>query len=173
MRSQRHRPRPPLPSAAETDHFERLFRDHYDAVLAYALARANIELAKDAAAQTFLVAWRRREELPQSPRGWLLGVARRSLADLRRARDRQIALGVRVCLLDGAHSAAADTAEMVTQKARRSSSAGTVVTGGCRTLEADLVGRPQPSRSGGEPRLHHGDVRGATSPGAEPLRTDL
>src|ERR1700687_3647261 len=57
--------------------FERIFRDEYDAVLAYAVIRADVELAKDAAAQTFLVAWRRRDELPDPPRAWLFGVTRR------------------------------------------------------------------------------------------------
>lgn len=69
--------------------FEAAFRDHYGDVLAYALARADIETAKDATAATFLVAWRRRNELPQQPFPWLLGVTRRTLADQRRTRDRQ------------------------------------------------------------------------------------
>ena len=72
--------------------FEAAFRDHYDDVLAYALARAGTEAARDAAAATFLVAWRRREELPEQPRGWLLGVCRRTLADERRAAGRYASL---------------------------------------------------------------------------------
>lgn len=76
--------------------FERLFRAHYEAVLRYALARAEPQLAMDAAATTFLVAWRRQGEIPEEPLGWLLGVTRRTLADERRARDRQRALGIRL-----------------------------------------------------------------------------
>ncbi len=72
--------------------FEAAFRDHYDDVLAYALSRAGTEAARDAAAATFLVAWRRREELPEQPRGWLLGVCRRALADERRAAERYASL---------------------------------------------------------------------------------
>ena len=76
--------------------FEQLFRAHYDAVLRYALARAEPQSARDAAAATFLVAWRRQREIPDEPLGWLLGVTRRTLADERRSRDRQRALGVRL-----------------------------------------------------------------------------
>lgn len=76
--------------------FEQLFRAHYQAVLSYALARAEPQLAKDAAAATFLVAWRRYREIPADSLGWLLGVTRRTLADERRSRDRQRAVGVRL-----------------------------------------------------------------------------
>lgn len=72
--------------------FEQLFRDHYDAVLAYAAARADLATAKDATAATFLVAWRRHGEEQEHPRPWLYGVARRSLADQRRSARRMLAL---------------------------------------------------------------------------------
>jgi RNA polymerase sigma-70 factor (ECF subfamily) len=72
--------------------FEATFRDHYEDFLAYALARADAEMAKDATAAAFLVAWRRRDEVPEQPLPWLLGVARRTLADQRRTRDRQTLL---------------------------------------------------------------------------------
>jgi RNA polymerase sigma-70 factor, ECF subfamily len=77
---------------AEQRRFEDAFRDHYDAVLAYALARADRETAKDAVAAAFLVAWRRRAELPERPLAWLLAVTRRTLADQRRSRERQDAV---------------------------------------------------------------------------------
>ena len=72
--------------------FENVFRDHYDTVLAYALARADAETARDAAAATFLVAWRRLSEVPERPAAWLLAVTRRTLADQRRTRDRYASL---------------------------------------------------------------------------------
>lgn len=84
----------------QLDRFERIFHEEYDAVLAYAVVRAGLDLAKDAAAQTFLVAWRRREELPNPPRAWLLGVTRRTLADLRRSRTRQEALRGRLSAVE-------------------------------------------------------------------------
>ncbi|MDQ1439385.1 MAG: hypothetical protein QOK43_3014 [Acidimicrobiaceae bacterium] len=87
--------------------FERLFHEHYDAVLAYALLRADVELAKDAAAQTFLVAWRRRDDMPEQVRPWLLGVTRRTLADMRRSATRRRSLVARVSTMGRAGGAAA------------------------------------------------------------------
>jgi RNA polymerase sigma-70 factor (ECF subfamily) len=71
------------------ERFERLFTDHLEAVLGYALARADPETAKDAVAETFLIAWRRLDEVPDPPRAWLLGVTRRTLDGQRRSRRRQ------------------------------------------------------------------------------------
>jgi RNA polymerase sigma-70 factor (ECF subfamily) len=69
--------------------FERIYVDHYDAVLRYCLRRSSREQAMDATAETFVVAWRRRADLPigrELP--WLYGVARRVLANQRRAANR-------------------------------------------------------------------------------------
>ncbi len=60
--------------------FEHLFADHVDAVLRYALARVDPETAKDAVADTLLVAWRRLSDAPEPARAWLLGITRRNLA---------------------------------------------------------------------------------------------
>lgn len=76
--------------------FETLFADHYEAVLAYALRRVVRELAEEAAAETFTVAWRRFEDLPREPRPWLFGVARRVLADQRRSQRRRASLQTRL-----------------------------------------------------------------------------
>ena len=70
--------------------FESLYREYYGRVLAYALRRATPEIAHDVVADTFLVAWRRLERLPDDPLPWLLGVARKTLANQwRSARRRQ------------------------------------------------------------------------------------
>ncbi|MGH9016203.1 MAG: RNA polymerase sigma factor [Acidimicrobiales bacterium] len=71
------------------ERFERLFADNIDAVLGYALARVEPDTAKDAVAETFLVAWRRLPDVPDPARAWLLGVTRRTLAAQRRGRRRQ------------------------------------------------------------------------------------
>ena len=71
--------------------FRELYELFCDAVASYARARADPDMAKDAIAQTFLVAWRRRDEFfaARHPLGWLLGVTRRTLAGERRAAARQ------------------------------------------------------------------------------------
>jgi RNA polymerase sigma-70 factor (ECF subfamily) len=67
------------------DEFRGLFRDNYPLVLAYGLRRVDADTARDVAAETFLVAWRRLDAAPEQPHAWLLAVARRVLAnELRR-----------------------------------------------------------------------------------------
>ena len=79
--------------------FRRLYAAHFDAVLGYALRRADRpEDAGDVTAETFLVAWRRLGHAPQEQemRPWLYGVARRVLANHRRGERRRTALGDRL-----------------------------------------------------------------------------
>lgn len=66
-------------------------------MLAYCLRRADREAAEEAVAEVFAVAWRRREEIPaDQPPPWLLAVARRVLANERRAARRRLALRKRL-----------------------------------------------------------------------------
>jgi RNA polymerase sigma-70 factor, ECF subfamily len=76
--------------------FERLYAEHFERVAAYLLSRADPALAEDALARTFEIAWRRLADVPREPLPWLLGVARRALADLRRGQGRQGALIERI-----------------------------------------------------------------------------
>jgi RNA polymerase sigma factor (sigma-70 family) len=68
--------------------FAEMYRRHYAHVLAYALRRTARPSADDVVAETFLIAWRRRDDLVGDPLPWLLGVARRVLANQRRASRR-------------------------------------------------------------------------------------
>jgi RNA polymerase sigma-70 factor, ECF subfamily len=74
------------------ERFERLYEEHFERVAAYLLARVDRDAAADALAATFEVAWRRITEVPPQELPWLLGVARRVLANARRSRARQAAL---------------------------------------------------------------------------------
>jgi RNA polymerase sigma-70 factor (ECF subfamily) len=76
--------------------FEQIFDDHFRAVQAYAIRRASREDVDDAVAETFLIAWRRLDDVPPRARPWLFGVARRVLANQRRAAGRRVALAARV-----------------------------------------------------------------------------
>jgi RNA polymerase sigma-70 factor, ECF subfamily len=76
--------------------FEELFSAHYWAVRAYVLRRAPSASAEDVVAETFLVAWRRLDTLGEDPLPWLLGVARRVLANQQRAERRRGALTTRL-----------------------------------------------------------------------------
>jgi RNA polymerase sigma-70 factor (ECF subfamily) len=81
-----------LVEATRNERFESIFREHHAAVRAYALRRAPHDMAQDVVAETFLVAWRRLDDIPADPLPWLYGVARRVLANARRSADRGLAL---------------------------------------------------------------------------------
>ncbi len=71
--------------------FVRLYNAHHRQVLAYCARRTSKPDAWDAAAEVFLVAWRRLDEVPppDEQRAWLLGVAYRILANQRRSDHRR------------------------------------------------------------------------------------
>jgi len=70
-----------------------LFREYGADVLAYALRRTDAAGAEDVVAEVFLTAWRRGERVPdRDPVLWLYAVARRVLANQRRATRRREAL---------------------------------------------------------------------------------
>lgn len=80
------------PSNADQERFRRLFDDAYRPLLAYALRRTgNPSDAEEVVAETLLVAWRRRRELPAGEEAvpWLYGAARRVLANQRRSQARR------------------------------------------------------------------------------------
>ena len=72
--------------------FSRLFRRHHAAVRRYVARRAWPDAVDDVVAQTFLVAWRRFEEMPSDALPWLLTTAGHCLANHRRAAARGAAL---------------------------------------------------------------------------------
>ena len=79
--------------------FRRLFDEAERDLLAYALRRVQRpEDAADVVAETFLVAWRRLDDVPAGAeaRLWLYGVARRQLANQRRGQLRRSQLADRL-----------------------------------------------------------------------------
>jgi RNA polymerase sigma-70 factor (ECF subfamily) len=64
-------------------------------VLAYALRRSDPATAEEVVSEVFLVAWRRPDRIPAlEPVLWLYAVARRVLANQRRATRRRAALTI-------------------------------------------------------------------------------
>lgn len=78
---------------------EALFEAHYDAVMRYARRRTDqLADAEEIAAQTFVTAWRRINDVPAREERlyWLYGIARRVLANHRRALARRMRLQTRL-----------------------------------------------------------------------------
>jgi RNA polymerase sigma factor (sigma-70 family) len=79
--------------------FNALFASYSSDIVAYCGWRAaSASDAQDAAAEVFLIAWRRLDELPEGDgaRVWLYATARKVLANQRRSRRRQAALRERL-----------------------------------------------------------------------------
>jgi RNA polymerase sigma factor (sigma-70 family) len=84
----------PTPAGAG---FEQFFRAHYVRVLAYIVRRLPDQAAaEDLAAETFLIAWRRRDDIPADPVPWLFVVARNVLNNSRRSAQRRDDLAQRL-----------------------------------------------------------------------------
>ncbi len=86
------------PDAVRRERFRTIYEENYKRLLGYALRRTAPDDAADAVAETFIVAWRRLEELPEgeATRLWLYGTARRVLANQTRSQRRQARLSDRV-----------------------------------------------------------------------------
>lgn len=83
-----------------TEHrFTQLFHAHYGAVYRYVLCRSDHQTADEVAAETMTIAWRRIRDVPageDSALPWLLGVARRVLANTARSGRRAALLSERL-----------------------------------------------------------------------------
>ncbi len=85
-------------AGARRDRFQAIYEANYHRVLGYALRRLERDDAVDVASETFLVAWRRLDDVPEGDRArlWLYGTARRVLANQHRARHRRERLVARM-----------------------------------------------------------------------------
>lgn len=70
------------------ERFEDIYRRHAGAVTAYVRRRCAPASVEDVVAETFVVCWRKLEQVPAEPLPWLYAVARKTLANERRAAAR-------------------------------------------------------------------------------------
>jgi RNA polymerase sigma-70 factor (ECF subfamily) len=108
------------PSAApdlHRDRFEGCFRDHYAQVLAFSLRRVSgREPAEDVVADTFAVAWRRRDRIPDPALPWLYAIAAHVIANQYRSTRRRHSLDVRLEHEAGAAIPGPDPAESLDRR---------------------------------------------------------
>lgn len=84
-------------SESETDEIwlERLWHAHAGSVRAYLQRRSPASAVDDVLAETFVVAWRRRNTRPAKELAWLYGIARKTLSTHLRGADRRDRLAER------------------------------------------------------------------------------
>ncbi len=99
------------------DRFERCFREHYAQILAFSMRRvAGREIAEDVAADTFAVAWRRRDRIPDPALPWLYVIAGNVIANQYRSARRRHNLDLRLAHATGAVAAESDPAESLDRR---------------------------------------------------------
>lgn len=83
--------------------FQTLFAAHQAQIQAFCLRRLTTEDAHEAAAETFVTAWRRIDEVPDGDEGaaWLYGVARNVVRNMQRGGRRRIRLAAKVGAFSG------------------------------------------------------------------------
>lgn len=75
------------PEKRDEGWFTRIYAAHYPHIVNYGQRRlADVDASAELAQEVFVIAWRRRREVPDRSLPWLYGVARRLLANHWRAR---------------------------------------------------------------------------------------
>jgi RNA polymerase sigma factor (sigma-70 family) len=85
-------------------------------VAAYARRHVAADDVQDVVAETFLLAWRRWEVVPEPPIAWLVGSARKVIGNHLRGKGRRAALHERLVLLDAAACSATDAGLLATER---------------------------------------------------------
>lgn len=84
--------------------FEELYEAYSHRVLSYAARRLGMVRAEDIVADTFTVVWRRLDDLGNDPLPWILGIARRVIANDERGSRRRSLLQERVRVVSKANA---------------------------------------------------------------------
>jgi RNA polymerase sigma-70 factor, ECF subfamily len=94
------------------DRFESCFREHHARLLAFTMRRlSGREAAEEVVSDTFAVAWRRRDCIPDVPLPWLYAIATNVIADQYRSTRRRHDLGARLAHEAPAEAPGSDPAE--------------------------------------------------------------
>jgi RNA polymerase sigma-70 factor (ECF subfamily) len=98
-------------SPAQEAQFQRLFTSHHKAIQNYCLRRLPFSEANDAAAEVFLVAWRRIDEVPPGDEElpWLYGIGRNVVRNMARSARRHLRLVAKAGSLEERAVPAAET----------------------------------------------------------------
>jgi len=92
--------------AGAAERFEALWAAHLGPVHRYVSRHVDAHTAHDVVAETFLVAWRRIDDVPEAPLPWLLVIAKNTIANTRRSATRRRAMESTLARV--AHLAAAE-----------------------------------------------------------------
>ena len=106
----------PSPPPSDALRFTRLWDAYAARVLAYALRHTDRDTAQEVVSETFLVAWRRLQDVPGDPLPWLLVVARNTVANERRSGYRRALLHDEIHRLQQVAAPASGVDELVVER---------------------------------------------------------
>jgi RNA polymerase sigma-70 factor (ECF subfamily) len=107
-----------VPERETVDAFTALYDEYYPRVYAYVVGKVGRQLADEVVSDTFLVAWRRRGDIPDPALPWLLGVARNVAREQTRGQARQASLAAELAARTSqAELTAVDVADGVVERA--------------------------------------------------------
>lgn len=89
-------------ASGDVDRFSAMWGSYAHRILAYATRHVGAETAQEVVAETFLVAWRRLQDVPGDPLPWLIVVARNTIAGGRRSQHRARTLQAELARLERA-----------------------------------------------------------------------
>lgn len=109
-------PSPEVQSAIDEDiyrrRFEHCFDEHYLRIFAFAMRRVpGRESAEDVVADTFAIAWRRRDRIPSPALPWLYAIASNVIANQSRSSGRRHSLDLRLAREASVAAPAGDPAD--------------------------------------------------------------
>jgi RNA polymerase sigma-70 factor (ECF subfamily) len=81
------------PSPDDAPRRTTLYQSHHSDVRRFARRRVGADAADERVAETFLVAWRRIDDIPEAAVPWLFRVALYEIANFRRRQAKQVRLG--------------------------------------------------------------------------------
>jgi RNA polymerase sigma-70 factor (ECF subfamily) len=103
-----------VPDHDAEDRFTAIYDSCRQRVWSYAASRAGRHVADEVVSETFMVAWRKLDEVPEPPLPWLLGVARNILRDSLRSETRRASFTAE--LMTWVETAEADIADEVSER---------------------------------------------------------
>lgn len=107
-----------LSDAELTQRFTALYDAYYSQIYGYVVSRTDHQRADEIVSDTFMVAWRRFDDMPDPPLPWLLGVARNVVREQARRSARQVSVEVALQSWTSAvEPVATDPADVVTDRA--------------------------------------------------------
>lgn len=104
------------PEDAHEAAFSEAWRRDGPRVAAYVRRHVTSDDVQDVVAETFLQAWRRWDDVPDPPIGWLIATARKVVGNSRRSTRRRTALRDRLGLLEQAARPEADAGMLATDR---------------------------------------------------------